>query len=548
MSFQLPLTGVIALPQTVPAQAVGGIERLRQILPVGTILDLLVATDPHGNPSLNLAGQFFSAALPPNVKTGERITVEVLEHNEMLLLKLLEHGAPAIAGRSRDLESKLFQAIIKAVLPELSPTDLLTTPPALENLPPQFAKLAESRTAAPPAPANTASPPIMHKLETALRQLIDESFILSDHTFVSPQKLESAIKHAALPVPERLRDIIRFELKSAEQTVQQQPRVRFLRALEEYIGAAIDSPDADTAALPKSMSASSSKQSTETRALQPSVKDLQIYTEASLMALETSDARALKVLSAALRTPESPEHPILILIKTLSAFLPEEQLSAKAGDDKTFAELVRAVVVELKQLHDLHTPEKDPKEALTKAKQLVENLRKQYAGSETEIESKTEAHAILRNMEQLHGAKEALAQLNPLMQSIGQPQYHLIPSIHQGCFGAWEVLASKIRIEDEEEKKRRDKQHGADQVSVRLPLPAMGQVQLDLRNHGGELYINIGLGDGDAAAFVSERLPQLQKKLEEGGFIAKHLGAKTVDSEPLLPQWYRELVKNSVIA
>jgi len=158
-----------------------------------------------------------------------------------------------------------------------------------------------------------------------------------------------------------------------------------------------------------------------------------------------------------------------------------------------------------------------------------------------------EMQSTIGKLELLASAQENLAQLNPVMQALGEPALILFPFIAQGLLNHSQITVEpryrKRGAEDEEVdgNGKRKGQVGENEpyqrIQVNVPLPSLGEVGVDIAHRTKEIMVRLTVTSDEVARFLLDQLEHLAVILREQGFERAELVAQVGKPLTDLPNW-----------
>ena len=221
------------------------------------------------------------------------------------------------------------------------------------------------------------------------------------------------------------------------------------------------------------------------------------------------------------------------IIKLLEQNIPEEQLT------KSLTHLVESAKKELNgqsptkttdittraRLFEAFAAVDQSSSAQTHPAQQLLSILNSLAGQNKAIDPKvlTDLTQLATRLENLAVAQETLAQLNPVMQALGDPALILFPFIFHGIFNYAQVslppdeqVKKKNQQEDSNEGSKNGDKYNRVQISV--PLPHLGIVDIDLAHKEDEILLRFTVADQEIADFILEQSEKFVLVLKEKGY------------------------------
>ncbi|OVE80279.1 hypothetical protein BVY02_00655 [bacterium J17] len=164
-----------------------------------------------------------------------------------------------------------------------------------------------------------------------------------------------------------------------------------------------------------------------------------------------------------------------------------------------------------------------------------EGSKENSAMSAREIE---QLRQVAISIEQIAATQRTLHQLNPLMQAMGEPALILFPFLFHGLLSHSEItIKPKRRGSGGSGGGSEDAEQAYHRVEVSVPLPEMGNVEVDIAHRGDELLVCFHVQSEEVAKFISEHSGPLLELLKQDGFarasFVTHVGERGSD----LPAW-----------
>ena len=457
------------------------------MLTIGETVQITVRDNPPGGKgTILLGGMLLNAELPSNLVVGDRVTAQVDDEGTQLLFKILTLQRPI----SIDATIEQMLKNVETLLKDTTLGARLTTAPL--QLPEMDA-------------------PVMKQLSAMLRQV--QSTLLGNADPQAPvlgqspnQSLELTLQDAlSLSNPGRSLGTA-DNIYQALLSLQRGETSNFLNQLVVALRTAAENAFSSSA-------------------------------DRLTSALSTKLANILATESGALDLKQT----LLLLTTTLE----KELTSGKIADGKARDVLQTA----LRQLNDaVMNPEA--------ARALLENTL-QLLSRGTESSDKTlldlaqgmKLQQALTQFQQLIQTQTTLNQLNPLMQAIGEPALLLFPFLFHGFLAQSEIVVDPERNkrqkrDKEQQQRRKSKKHSAapyHQLHVSVPLPYLGQVEVDVAHREKDIYVRFTVPDDEIGKFLLEQLEYLQVLLRKHGFDQAELTAAIGEPRDIRPAWVKGL-------
>ncbi len=213
--------------------------------------------------------------------------------------------------------------------------------------------------------------------------------------------------------------------------------------------------------------------------------------------------------------------------------LGNDSKSTKGQNNQNYGDYLRVILTKLKTLSDQKSDTRSV---------IIEDLKK---GIETRLENSTLLNQLNNKMtddninqvkslhtvvEQMLTTQEMINRLEPIMQSLNEPEFILFPFLFQGMFGFGELVVdpdSKRNKENSknnnsgsreegEESRERDQTSNKDQVihfQGQIPLPNLGVTSFEAFYSMNKIDINFSLEDDAKVSFLTKKSEQFRKDL-----------------------------------
>jgi hypothetical protein len=215
------------------------------------------------------------------------------------------------------------------------------------------------------------------------------------------------------------------------------------------------------------------------------------------------------------------------ILSSGTAFAPPEEAGVSS-----FERVITTAIKDL--LRELSAHKQDRSEdALVKASVQKALLTLRTALQEDQRQSSyagTAAHAgrAAKLLEQLLSGQDVLNQMNPLLRSIGEPSMIMIPVLVGGHLTPLEILLHPPRVDGEEEQKKNDSsRQNFSRVELRLNLPFLGPVGVDIALRKEEFLATFTSPRQEVVDAVEDSLGELELRLRERGFSSIVLRSQT---------------------
>lgn len=140
-----------------------------------------------------------------------------------------------------------------------------------------------------------------------------------------------------------------------------------------------------------------------------------------------------------------------------------------------------------------------------------------------------EQKEILQAVENLVKGQEAVGQLNPLLQALGEPAMLLFPAFIQGLLSKVEMFyysperAQQENSGDEEMGGQQAEGEFSGKLTFDVELPNLGSVGVKLLSRGQALQVSFAAESQEALNFLAENLPSLAARLGQVGYVDTQL-------------------------
>lgn len=257
--------------------------------------------------------------------------------------------------------------------------------------------------------------------------------------------------------------------------------------------------------------------------------------------------RFLSALNAELEkllTNQNSEQSVKNQLGHLIAVLTRELKEGKA--DERPRGLLESV---LKDLRNARSSPEELKQFLENATHRIEMSGVALRGDPSDGDGMLAARLqqTATSLEQMAATQETLRQLNPLMQSLGEPALILFPFLFQGLISHTEVTIDPKGGRKQGGKHGKDDDGGEDRsegsresyqrIQVSVPLPSLGQIDVDIAHRDKEILVRLTTPDSAKAEFLLEQLEHLAALLREQGFERAELVANVGTHRDISPSW-----------
>ncbi|MCO6430721.1 MAG: flagellar hook-length control protein FliK [Deltaproteobacteria bacterium] len=164
-------------------------------------------------------------------------------------------------------------------------------------------------------------------------------------------------------------------------------------------------------------------------------------------------------------------------------------------------------------------------------RQGLEQIRGRIFAAATQEEPSLTAlePKAVQMLENFVAGQEMLSRMAPAMKALGEPILALFPFVMHGLLSKMELAVKLPRpqVGADKEREKRSAKQPYETISLKLPLPDLGNVSVEIARRTGEVMINFGFEQKRVADFVGAKLPVLESILKANGY--EHVGMK-VDS------------------
>lgn len=499
------------------------LDLLKAALSPGDVIDVKTAFDPKGQSGILFNGRFIPAELPRSLKPNQEIRVQVQEINDSLILKLISvDTAP-----SQPELAKVFKNIIETAFPDISFEEIKkAVEQQRSDLPPQLAP---------------------HTLRTDAQQTSEgqkllaraaaEKLIITTRTLDSVQNTAEAMSRVfGGGAASGLKALIKQIERDDGSGLTTNRRLEVLKTIEQHLGFLLDLE---------------SPLSFDPGAEEPThqlPERLRLYLAISELAVSSGSQGTLQEIAKHLSAIKRDTNPLVVLFKALTTLGMVEQ-SPKTQDMKRAAKFVQQFIEDLKQARDQKFADKDIRRIL---REKHEGIRQLFGGKLEKAEesaSKGSALSLLRSIDALASAQDALRQVNPLMREIGEPALFFLPLIFERIFvkSEFRIAHEPDLVDEDGDKAERASQTGFTRFTFKTSLPVLGDVRVDAAYGKKEIYLSFIFQNPESAALAAEKLPMLEKQLEEMGFNKRSLKAESGLAD-IPPSWFEALSERKVVA
>ncbi len=466
---QAPTPNTVRIPST-------------QILPqttaplnIGDLLRFNVRSNPTGElGTLYYQGQLIKTALPSNVSAGDRLLARLEATGEQVVFKILEH----IKTDGSSTLGKGQAAVTQSVSSSADGAASLKSP--LEELTKQVQSILErTQPQANDAVAESRNNPLSRSLTAA-----------------------------ATPVP------IEEPLKSGE-----------LQQLVETISQTIGKGDALGNAEHVSGKIQLSATGSAADILRQAADAIKLLLKDTPYQLPTTDRflvllqGQLTSLLESIQTGSSREITSRLVDVLLHAINEELKLQ-KGGSSTKASDALKLALTDLKLgKQDPAALEKHIESALNRVQNYLGTSMDGEASKRVDLKVVSDLRTLVNRLESLAQTHDTLAALNPVMAALGEPALILFPFILPGLLHHSEISIDPNAHRD----KKGGKKSGAGQdayqrIQIRLPLPNLGPLEVDIAHRGTEILARVVTRDERTAKFLLEQSENLRLSLQTANF------------------------------
>jgi len=502
-------------PNAIKAIRVTQTNQLAAVLPtlsVGDVLRFAVRQNPAQGPGLiYLQGNLIQAELPQTLKVGDRVQAQITEADKQVTLRVLDR-----VPRSERAENPLSNKIAS-------------------------------------------------QLKLQIRELFQANLKGIETVKVSVEQQSPAIKQLlqALPNAADFKDVAKLTqqlnaLTEGQTGAQLRAVLQNLKTEVARSGASVSQ-----AAVSQTQNAQISPQSQvlpQQLASQPATSAASSRTQqgaqVSAAALSYGE-RTLTILSQQLQTLQERFTLQPDLVKARIGTL-EKLMSQELTELKNFTARERSVLFSaqssLRALAGQATP------SLELLQQLSQQLESSELVSQAELARQSSSNRnntaqVIPRLEQFITGMEFLNRMNPAMQAMGEPALILFPFILHGLMHHSEIVidrGARRNPKGEEADENGGSSKGPNgktyqRVQLSVPLPNLGEVNVDLAHKEKEILVRLTVADEEASQFLAAELEHLAVTLEKLGFSDTELTASNGASSPITPEWVEMLQEGRTV-
>ncbi len=524
------------------------------VLRVGNVLEVEAGHDPRsGQRGIFLREQFIAAQLPPGVEDGQRLDLKVLSNKDNLVLQILTADKLQAGTEQPVAINQAIKSIIsESALSELRGLLLLLATDSESGLPVDLLpadKFLEEAIVQESGQLETEPHPSTDKARgvgsgnasNAFSKLSSGQLFISEAELDSPQSLENLLlKFSADRISAAITEA-KDSLQQLAETAATPAQLALLTAIDQQLDLLLDH------AAP--LSFAEREQGSENNRS----SSIRLLLAVSHFAHEASNAAIIDKLITRV-DGLSLQHNLLAVLHEALLDLLKLRIPESSVNDRGMLDVVRQIVSELQQLKDSQSTDVDIRMGLAKIKTLLKD--RFGIGSDKARQDKA-VNTTLNALQALEGfahAQELLNQLNPMAQALGEPALIFLPALLQGVLTRWEVVVQPHRPhfseEDDESSggKKRKAASSFQRIELRLNFPKFGQVKVDLAHRQREILLNLTVAGEAAALFLQQRLPALDKIFHTLGYEKSILRASSGEVGDIVPSWFQDTIRSSIIA
>lgn len=497
---------------------------IQEIAP-GSLLQVTVRRSAHGDSGVFINGEFVQAAIPEDLHDGEKVLVRAVPTDGALVLRVTD----PTRLKGDNLISQSFEQILRSLLPDLQFSNLKNSVLPAEPFPEELFKLLFAQKQSGETPA------VSPRVAAILEKFLQGNLALNEEALSSPTELADKLQHMSNQSPLDLIQHLRADIEKLSDATPPPALVRLLKAVESHLRSLLKGESAldfETG-------------STDEKILS---QQLKIYLLASQTAVESGNSAAIQSLTRGMESVRRLENPLAQILKVLKNI--DEPAEQHTEATQQLREALKSTAGELDRLRAGKAGDKEIREAipriLTKLTEALErnNLHARDAQPVEKLQK------MLQNLEGVAQAQQALRQINPVMQAMGEPIFLIFPALMQGLLSSAQVTVRERRAIDEESEEGQRKGAGDPftRVAVSLNLPSIGAVEIDLAHRKSEVLLALTTSSEEATKCILETMPKLERAFRALGYDKPKMSAVTGDPKPAVPQWYIELSRRSFVA
>ncbi|RIL10875.1 MAG: hypothetical protein DCC75_03445 [Proteobacteria bacterium] len=518
-------------------------ENLKAVLSVGRILEVVVSQN-GSQFGILVDGRFVAAAFSKQPKPGERLKVLVADTSDALVLKVLENlsqlGEQVDAAPDGAMGTSLVQ-LLRSVLPRetLSNLKSLFQIPSQSPLPKKAAAGPQGDAASPSPATSSQNTQDTSPLAKTIEQLIRKNIMIGPDVLEKPEQAFKILSNLSQnSVLQNLKEARQSLKQLAELGTQRYDR-NLLEALRSHIGGLLE----------ESISLGFNQEGVELldQAPQLVAKHLKFSVAVSQYANSSSSAVSSRQPALEPVLANSKESPLALLLHNLLRITASAQEHSAEGGD-ALIEVVHDLNTQLASLRSQKAGDQSVRKALEESLTRLKQLPERYSSGFLFGREDPQA-ASMKSLEVVLNGQEILNRLNPLLQTLGEPALLILPALCGQSLFNWNLFFEAPEVNPDEEKKTGSAaEEQYEKLCLNLELPNLGQLQVHAARRSGEVHVNICAGDQTACDYLKSRLPELEKRLSEGGYERIDLHARKQEFRPQVPEWLSSITKTSVLA
>jgi len=241
---------------------------------------------------------------------------------------------------------------------------------------------------------------------------------------------------------------------------------------------------------------------------------------------------------------EKTEGLMLKLLKLVGTFKDSLE-SLDLSKESPLAKLLESLPAQLNPKEGLGAGKAD---YLRKALETLRQFSEEKMGGKSNDIVKNNMQA-LRTFENILRGQEIFRQLNPVLQTAGEPIMLLFPALIQGYLSTLEVTYTPSYEYDEFEKKKNSGsgEGSYNRIHLNISLPGPGPVQVDMAFRQDELLVNMIVRDDEVKSFMEEYVSLLRRAISKHGFNKLEVNIQAGEPEKIRPRWVDELARSGGI-
>ncbi len=513
----------------------------RPVLPVGKVLEVLVADNGRMQLGVMIQGQFYPAMLPKGFQPGDRLNVRVQSNEDALVLRILmgSQDSGQITNSKLPTTATLKQ-LFSLLLPQERQSDLEQAARVLHGardpsilalpsgVPPpagQAGKLSKG------APALTG--PLATVIGNLVARLQGEHAILEEGTFGDQQQVTRVLtafaeKNLKGSVAEARRAVETLAAK-ATQPGSTERLARVLTQHLEHLFSGTENLGFDA------QSPTPEGADVQARVL----SNLQLTTALSRYAMLGGNAALLENVRVTLSSGAAKHNPLSMLLQVFTggSFSPLGAENPMGGTDQVSAAL-RLVLTQLSALREQGADNVMVRTHLQNALQVLKTALPSRLSGDFEPQASATASRAAKTLETLLSGQEALNQVNPLLRTLGEPSMLMIPIVLGTHITPLELLLYPGRVDpDAHDALRREKKEPFTRIDIRINLPHLGSLSVAVAHRTNEMLVAITSSSEQVCSVIQKHLPVLEKRIRERGVEQVALRAEVGETESqILPR------------